>query len=108
MNKAAHVQEWSRRILATRLAPRVPRGNEGPYRDMNGIRWLMTRGGWALDFTDAATRAELLRRLPGAVVSLSGTTFRGTWRGQITSPASTWADAIVMLYETYETEREAV
>ena len=108
MNKVAHMQEWSRRILATRLAPRVPRGNEGPYRDLNGIRWLMTKAGWVLDFTDVATRAELLRRLPGAVVSASGSTYFGTWRGQTTSPVGTWADAIVMLYETYEPQRGAV
>jgi hypothetical protein len=103
MNPATRTLEISRRILATRMAPRTPKFSEdGPYRDSDGIRWLHTLNGWVLDFTDPASRAELIRRLIGAKVSSSGLRFFGHWKSYTTTACDSWEDAIVLLYEAFD------
>lgn len=103
MNQVAHMQELSRRIMATRLAPRRPFWADiSPYRDSAGIRWVCTQDVWAIDFRDPGSRAGLIERLPKAILSQSGLRYYGEWRGYATPACETWEDAVTLLYEAYE------
>jgi hypothetical protein len=103
MKTVANLVEWNRRILATRLAPVPPATvQESPFRDRHAIRWTKVNGSWVLDFADAGTRGELLRRLPGAVIAHSGLRYAGRWGAFTTQNHTEWAEAAVSLYEAYD------